>query len=440
MDWEMSFPFFLIAVIATFVLALKALLDGARLAGSARGADRKILHVRPSADPARRADRGAARAAAGRAGSRAEPAAPPPSKREAAEEPPAAGSRPPRRRAAAPVEPPAPAQRSRPPRRRCRATRALGAAAGRELAGVAGRRRAGARRRLSGQAVDRLRAADPGGAGRARRSRSASACRSRPNGSGGATRRSRATARQRRPTCRKPWPRPARRPCSPPSMPRYALYGLLPSGVAFVLLAATAGAAVAQSLRHGPLVAALGLVGAYAVPLLVESDSPQALPLFAYLAVVTAGSLALLRHRAWWWLAWFALGRRAALGAAVAGRRAATPRRRSSRSICWCCSGCSSRSAAASRFVGFLAGIADTPMVRVGGARRALGDRVRAVARRRMPTGSASTSVAAGHGRDDRLPGAGLSRPAARRRDRRRPARSPWRCWRAGTCRCRRRS
>jgi len=84
----------------------------------------------------------------------------------------------------------------------------------------------------------------------------------------------------------------------------HALYGFLPAGLAFPLLAATAGATVAQSLRLGPLVAALGLVGAFVVPLLVTSTNPRALPLFAYLAVVTAGALALLRHRAWWWLAW----------------------------------------------------------------------------------------------------------------------------------------
>jgi len=87
----------------------------------------------------------------------------------------------------------------------------------------------------------------------------------------------------------------------------YALYGFLPAGVAFALLAVTAGAAVAQSLRHGPLVAALGLVGAYAVPALISSNAPQALPLFAYLTMVTAASLAVLRHRAWWWLAWLSL-------------------------------------------------------------------------------------------------------------------------------------
>jgi uncharacterized membrane protein len=88
----------------------------------------------------------------------------------------------------------------------------------------------------------------------------------------------------------------------------HALYGLLPSALAFPLLAATAGATVAQSLRQGPYVAALGLIGAYAVPMLVESTAPSAATLFAYLAVVTAGALALLRHRAWWWLAWLSLG------------------------------------------------------------------------------------------------------------------------------------
>src|SRR5215467_9214695 len=98
----------------------------------------------------------------------------------------------------------------------------------------------------------------------------------------------------------------------------HQLYGLLPSGLALPLLALTAGATVAQSLRMGPYVAALGLVGAFVVPLLVESDEPHALPLFAYLAVVTAGSLGVLRHRAWWWLAWLSL---AAVGAAMAGQR-----------------------------------------------------------------------------------------------------------------------
>jgi uncharacterized membrane protein len=88
----------------------------------------------------------------------------------------------------------------------------------------------------------------------------------------------------------------------------YELYDLIPAAAAFPLLAATAAATVVMALRHGAYVAALGIVGAYAVPLLVATGGAQALPLFAYLAVVTAAALAVLRHRAWWWLAWFALG------------------------------------------------------------------------------------------------------------------------------------
>src|SRR5205814_6219006 len=43
------------------------------------------------------------------------------------------------------------------------------------------------------------------------------------------------------------------------------------------------------------------------VPAMVSNEQPSALALFAYLILVGAGSLALLRHRAWWWLAWIAL-------------------------------------------------------------------------------------------------------------------------------------
>ena len=87
----------------------------------------------------------------------------------------------------------------------------------------------------------------------------------------------------------------------------YQLYGLLSPALAFPLLALTCTATVLLSLQHGPFVAALGLSGAFAVPLLVENQEPAALPLFAYLTLVTAAALALLRYRAWWWLAWVAI-------------------------------------------------------------------------------------------------------------------------------------
>jgi uncharacterized membrane protein len=87
----------------------------------------------------------------------------------------------------------------------------------------------------------------------------------------------------------------------------YQLYGLVPAALAFPLLALTAVATVLMSLQHGPFVAVLGLAGTLAVPAMVSSEQPSALALFAYLILVGAGSLALLRHRAWWWLAWIAL-------------------------------------------------------------------------------------------------------------------------------------
>src|SRR5207253_5509216 len=66
----------------------------------------------------------------------------------------------------------------------------------------------------------------------------------------------------------------------------YQLYDLLPAALAFPLLAASAAATVVMLLWYGPFVAALGLAGAYLVPMLVESETPQASPLFAYLAGV----------------------------------------------------------------------------------------------------------------------------------------------------------
>jgi uncharacterized membrane protein len=144
----------------------------------------------------------------------------------------------------------------------------------------------------------------------------------------------------------------------------YALYGLLPAGLAFVLLAVTAGATVGASLRHGPYVAAIGLAGAYAVPLLVASDSPHALPLFGYLAIVTAGALALLRHRGWWWLAWLSLAG-AMLWVPLWLAEAGDPEAPVVAGYLLVQLGLFFGFRRGVPRIGFLAGIADTPMVRV---------------------------------------------------------------------------
>jgi uncharacterized membrane protein len=83
----------------------------------------------------------------------------------------------------------------------------------------------------------------------------------------------------------------------------YALYGFLSPAAAFIALGLVALATLAAALLHGPILAGLGLVGAYVAPMLVSSDAPNYWALYIYLAVVTAAAFALARARLWRWLA-----------------------------------------------------------------------------------------------------------------------------------------
>ena len=82
------------------------------------------------------------------------------------------------------------------------------------------------------------------------------------------------------------------------------LYGMVPGVVGFILLAAASLAGLALSLRMGQLVAAVGLVGAFVTPLLVQTSAPSLPGLFAYLLFVAAAALAVMRYTAWVWLGW----------------------------------------------------------------------------------------------------------------------------------------
>ena len=82
------------------------------------------------------------------------------------------------------------------------------------------------------------------------------------------------------------------------------LYELVPPSAGFVLLAAASLVGVAISLRHGQLVAAVGLVGAFVTPALVQTENPSLPGLFGYLLFVTATALAVVRYTAWIWLGW----------------------------------------------------------------------------------------------------------------------------------------
>ena len=103
-----------------------------------------------------------------------------------------------------------------------------------------------------------------------------------------------------------------------------ALYELVPPLAGFALMAAAALAGLALSLRFGQMVAALGIVGAFATPLLVQTQDPSLPGLFGYLLCVTGAALAVLRYAGWVWLGWAttiagALWVLAAMGATASG-------------------------------------------------------------------------------------------------------------------------
>ena len=83
----------------------------------------------------------------------------------------------------------------------------------------------------------------------------------------------------------------------------YALYDFLAPATAFILLGLVALATLAAALLHGPALAGLGIVAAFATPVLVSSEKPDFWALYLYLAVITAAAFGLARIRLWRWLA-----------------------------------------------------------------------------------------------------------------------------------------
>ncbi|QJR80416.1 DUF2339 domain-containing protein [Alteromonas pelagimontana] len=84
-------------------------------------------------------------------------------------------------------------------------------------------------------------------------------------------------------------------------------YTFLVPTVAFTLLAIVSLTASYLALRFGPLLACIGLIGAYAVPALVPGDSDNIMILVGYLALVSASAIWVAESvkRNWlWWLSW----------------------------------------------------------------------------------------------------------------------------------------
>ena len=81
------------------------------------------------------------------------------------------------------------------------------------------------------------------------------------------------------------------------------LYELIAPGTAFALLAVIALATMTLSLLHGPVLAIIGLLGAYTVPVLVANDEGDIISALIYVSIISAAALELLRHvyRPWLW-------------------------------------------------------------------------------------------------------------------------------------------
>ena len=87
----------------------------------------------------------------------------------------------------------------------------------------------------------------------------------------------------------------------------HALYNFIGPALAFIVLGAIGVATMFAAALHGPMLAGLGLAGAYIGPLLVNSATPSPWPVVLYLAVVAAAAHGLARLRKWLWLAAFAV-------------------------------------------------------------------------------------------------------------------------------------
>ncbi len=83
----------------------------------------------------------------------------------------------------------------------------------------------------------------------------------------------------------------------------HGLYGFIGPAPAFIALGVIAIASIFAAALHGPALAGLGLVGAFAAPLLVSSAQPNPWPVVLYLAAATGAAYALSRIRRWLWLA-----------------------------------------------------------------------------------------------------------------------------------------
>lgn len=79
-------------------------------------------------------------------------------------------------------------------------------------------------------------------------------------------------------------------------------YELVPMFAGFAAMAAVTVVALVLSLRHGPPIALLGMVGGFLTPTLFSTGGDSAFALFTYLYFIASGLLIVVRKTRWWWL------------------------------------------------------------------------------------------------------------------------------------------
>ena len=82
------------------------------------------------------------------------------------------------------------------------------------------------------------------------------------------------------------------------------LFHMFNPGIVFFALALVALATMALAIYHGPVLAIIGILGAYLVPLMVGGGPGNALIVLGYTTIISAAALLLLRfvYREWLWL------------------------------------------------------------------------------------------------------------------------------------------
>ncbi|MGI9356770.1 MAG: DUF2339 domain-containing protein, partial [Rhizobiaceae bacterium] len=83
----------------------------------------------------------------------------------------------------------------------------------------------------------------------------------------------------------------------------YAVYGFIGPLLSFVGMGLLATGTMLAAVLHGPALAALGLLGAYAAPFIVSTQDPSPLGLALYVLAISAAAYAVARVRLWLWLA-----------------------------------------------------------------------------------------------------------------------------------------